>query len=235
MKAHKLLENLEALVAHGQIAIVDADFLEAKIVESQKFEFDFGEFPVLSEEEMRHQIGDLRLPYQLCYFDVPLVGALLARDFDNVVVIQPFIRLPDGRIASPPLALNLLIEKSSGTVIFGSDDIELQSEYSDPEDWFMASIVGLASLVVRGICVLNCTNVDVVDNHGPVALNKKRAKSGKHCTSAQPSLKTPGLSPAQQSVMPRACTFVGVIFEGCLLAQRHGFNHAWLVAQPTAS
>ena len=178
MKAHKAIEGITDFRRRGKFDESALDFFEQKIIESQKFDFDFGEFPVLSEDELQRQVRNLNLPYPLCYFSVPSVGAVLARDHADSVLIQVFIQ-HEGRVGMLPPSMPLVLDKRDGSICCMSEDPEVQKEWHDPSDKGVLVCVGLICLVVRGLSVLNCSNVTVIDNPPPAALNKKRAKSGK--------------------------------------------------------
>ncbi|MDX4957922.1 hypothetical protein [Delftia acidovorans] len=178
MQAHKVLEGLQKIRQSRRFDPSAIDLVEEKLVESQKFEFDFGDFPVLTEQEMSDQIRDLNLPYPLCYFSIPTVGGVLARDHEDCVLVQPFIKHGE-QVGMLPQSMPLLLDKRDGSVCCKSEDPRVQSEWQNPKDDGIKVVVGLIALVVRGLAVLNCTNVHVVDNPPPESLNKKRLRSGK--------------------------------------------------------
>ena len=177
MKAHKVIEALQGM---QQIGLIDksGDVIQEKIALSQKFEFDFGEFPNLSPEEMETQIRDLHLPYPLCFFEIPGVGSVLARDYKDAILIQPFFKI-SGSIATVPPRFTMTVEKSTSRLMCFSNDESLIKDWDSSDNNLEPIVAGLVSLVVRGLSVLNCSNVMCFDNYPPESLNKKRAKSGK--------------------------------------------------------
>lgn len=184
MQAHKVIEALRRL--RGNTMPTDqADLLERKITESIKFEFDFGEFPMLSRETMEDHIDKLRLPFPLCYFEVPGVGALLARENgnDRYILIHPFYYGMYGskEWGTWPPEVMLAICKDDGTIMSLSDDESIQRdlEISFGDEKQATIIGGLPSMVIRGLSVMNCSNVKCIENPPPKFLNKKRAKAGK--------------------------------------------------------
>ena len=178
MKAHKVLDAIDGLKSKGAIDSEIADLISEKLSESQKFEFDFGVFPVLTEEEMSRQISSLNLPYPLCYFSIPTVGGVLARDHHDCVLIQPFMQMGE-RVGVLPPEMPLILDKIDGSLCCRSTNQEILDEWQNPSDKGVIAIVGLVSLVVRGLAVLNCNNVELIENQAPQALNKKRLRSGK--------------------------------------------------------
>lgn len=177
MKAHKVIEALQGMQNAGLIDDL-SEVLQDKVAQSQKFEFDFGLFPSLTQNEMESAIKDLRLPYPLCYFEVPGVGAILARDYKDAILIHPFFKL-GGKIATTPPRFTMTVEKSTSKLACFSNDESLLKEWDSLSNNLGPIVSGLVSLVVRGLSVLNCSNVVCIDNNPPVALNKKRKKSGK--------------------------------------------------------
>ena len=178
MQAHKAIEGLAALRRRGRLDSEIFDLIEKKVVESQKFEFDFGEFPVLTEDEMQRQMQDAKMPYELCFFSIPNIGSLMTREHEDCILLQPFF-IMNGQVGMSPPDMPLLLDKRDGSVCCKSEDPKVQAEWQDPNDKGVMMILSLISLVVRGVSVLNCSNVVCVDNPPPAALNKKRAKSGK--------------------------------------------------------
>ena len=186
MQAHKVIEALQRLRGNPMPA-EQVDLLIQKTTEAIKFEFDFGEFPVFSQETMIDHVDKLRLPFPLCYFEIPGVGAMLARESDNdndrYILIHPFIY---GLFGSKewgtwPLDVILAIDKDRGSVVCLSDDKDIQRDFeisaNDPQHSVI--IAALPSMVIRGLSVMNCSNVTCVENLPPHALNKKRVKNGK--------------------------------------------------------
>lgn len=179
MQAHKALEGIQQLRAKGQyVDQFGLDVIEEKLIESQKFEFDFGEFPVMTPGELESQMMGINLPYLLCYFGLPGVGGVLARDHEDAVLIQVFMRLGD-QVGMLPPNMPIAIDKRDGSICCMNEDPEIQREWTDPKDKGVFAVISLICLVIRGLAVLNCSNVKVVDNPAPDALNRKRAKQGK--------------------------------------------------------
>ena len=184
MQAHKVIEAVRRLRGN-KIPAGQADLLESKITEAVKFEFDFGEFPELSQETMEEHIDKLRLPFPLCYFEIPGVGALLARETtnDRYILIHPFIYGAYGskEWGTWPPEVGLALCKDDKTVLSLSEDESIQRdlEISLGDERQATIILGLPSLVIRGLSVMNCSNVTCVENPPPKFLNKKRAKAGK--------------------------------------------------------
>lgn len=184
MQAHKAIEAVRRL--RGNPMPTDqAELLERKITEAVKFEFDFGEFPVLSQEAMEDHIENLRLPFPLCYFEIPGVGALLARENgnDRYILVHPFLYGLYGskEWGTWPPEVMLAICKDTGTLISLSEDESIQRdlEKSCGDEQQATIISALPSMVIRGLSVMNCSNVKCMENPPPKFLNKKRAKHGK--------------------------------------------------------
>lgn len=177
-QAHKVLESLEKIKRSGRFGAEVMDLIARKLTESQKFELDFGEFPVMTEKEMQKQIKDLNLPYELSYFSVPTVGGVLARDRIDDVLLQVFLS-KGAEIGILPPTLVMVLDKQNGEIVAVTEDqrmLDLWHEANDPE---IMAVCGLIGLVIRGLAVLNCSNVTWSDNPAPAALNKKREKAGK--------------------------------------------------------
>lgn len=177
MQAHKALEGLQKIRNKGVFDVAILDLLEEKLTESQKFEFDFGEFPVMSEKELNAQVQRLNLPYVLCYFGVPRVGGILARDNKDWIMLQVFMQRGTEVGVLPP-QVRMFFDKRDGNLRIESEHPHITEELLTNDPAIVAASC-LAGLVVRGLSVLNCSNVAVVDNQPSMALNKKRLKSGK--------------------------------------------------------
>lgn len=178
MKAHKAIDGVEDLKRSGRMDHEIADILTAKIAESQKFEFSFGDFPVFSADEMQSQLQEVRLPYPLCYLEIPTVGAVLAREHENALLVHPFLTF-GGKVGTLPPEMMLLVDKRDGSICCHGDDPALQAEWRDPKDQGVIAVVSLICFAIRGLAVLNCSNVVCVENAPPSALNRKRMKSGR--------------------------------------------------------
>lgn len=184
MKAHTAIECLHNLRRLGQMPGDQADLLIRKISESVKIQFDFGDYPQMKEAALHEHVGKLHLPFPLCYFEIPHVGGLLAREIareDEYILIHPFLQKADGQHGTWPPEVLLAIDKNKCGVVSLSEDPAIQKDMatSAHNEKHRAIISGLPSLVILGLAVLNCTNVVMVDNPEPVALNKKRLKHGK--------------------------------------------------------
>lgn len=182
MNAHKVIEMLREMKAAKIMEADHADFLSDKVYNSVKFEFDFGNIPEYSENEADEIFSKLRLPFPLCYFDIPGIGSLLAFEVDGVsqfIMIHPFFRT-QGKLATFPVNVLLAIDKSSNSIVSLNKNKSMQDDIEKEllRDGALL-LTGIPSLVVRGLSVLNCSNVICVDNHPSSALNKKRAKHGK--------------------------------------------------------
>lgn len=188
MNAHKVIESLRKMGFSGKIPKLAADHMEHVLARAAKFEFDFGEFPVLDESDMLGVIERLRLPFEVCYFEVPGCGAVLMREAsisdggntDEVLLFQPFLRSPSGADwGTTPPEMMLAIDRDTGMLRCLAQDDDLRRAFLAQPDKGLTPIMMLVSLVVRGLMVLNCSNVHCVDNPPPAALNKKRERSGK--------------------------------------------------------
>lgn len=181
MKAHKVVEALQGLQATGQVDAQVAELLIEKIAQSQKFLFDFGEFPTISEAEMEDAIEQLRLPYPLCYFEISTIGALLARETGDAVILQGFLQTPSG-IGITPVDFLTVTDKHTKSISYyavgkgGEEAINAWNAEDNPYAFVYLSII---SLLIRGLTVLNCSNVHCIDNPPPAQLNKKRLKNGR--------------------------------------------------------
>jgi hypothetical protein len=183
MQAHKLVEALGNMKTMGIMPPKVVDMAMTKITESVKFEFDFGDFPVFDRETMDEHVAKLKLPYPLCYFEVPNSGAILAfQAVDSPLIpLILFLKHPEkGWMVLPPSDC-LCIDTETSKLVCLSDDPEVQRAFkvTIADEKETAIITALPSFVIRGLAVMNCSNVVCVDNEPPAALNKKRSKSGK--------------------------------------------------------
>ena len=185
MQAHKVIEMLKQIHSNSLTDAhkFQAELLIRKVTDAVKFEFDFGEFPVFSPDEMDSHIDRLRLPCPLCYFEIPTVGALLAVEINdsNLILIHPFIYGMFGskKWGTWPVEILLAIDKDAHSVISLSEDESIQHDFEVSCKKHPELIGGISSMVIRGLSVMNCSNVKCVDNQPPTTLNKKRIKSGK--------------------------------------------------------
>lgn len=182
MNAHRVIETLHHMRDIGMMDAESADLLARKVAESVKFVLDFGEFPKFDQERMEAEVRDLRLPFPLCCFEVPDVGLLLAREAgEDTILVHPFYRLPGGAWGTVPLEVLLYLDKTTASVGTLSEDPEIQNdlETAAADAKQSAWMTALVSFMVRGLSVLNCSNVVTVENPAPAALNKKRSKAGK--------------------------------------------------------
>jgi hypothetical protein len=188
MNAHKVIISLKNMGNSGVIPMEYAEFMIRKIHDSIKFEFDCDNTPHMRTSALEPLIGTIRLPYKLCYFDIPGIGSLLAseiNDAERYIAIHPFFKWENGaEIATFPIEFMLAIDKETQSITSLSKDeqvIERINKLIDslnPKD-YEHFIIGLPMLVLGYLAVLNCSNVTCVDNHPSPALSKKRAKNGK--------------------------------------------------------
>lgn len=179
MKAHRALEMVDRMESANLLDSAMAERIVDGLVTSQKFELCLDDLPSMSNNEMKMFAMGANLPFHLTYFDIPGVGGLLARDYADAFLIQPFFDVDSVRGMAPP-ELQLALVKDDFGIMCGSGDQYWKDEWAKSED---SSLVKLTSYMVKVVivtlAVLRCNNVEAVDNAPPVALNKKRVKNGK--------------------------------------------------------
>ena len=184
MKAHHVIESIRRLSGNG-IKEHHADMLEHCVSKSIKFKFYYVSLPDMSLKLMNEFIDKIRLPFPLCYFEIEGVGAMVARelDGDEYILFHPFyFNLSEAKsISTFDPELSFVICKDSKKISTLSNDQnvlrDLESIFNDETSFSIVS--GILEMVVCGLSVMNCSNVECVENKPPEALNKKRNKSGK--------------------------------------------------------
>jgi hypothetical protein len=188
MKAHKAIELLRQYQENYNWDADTCSYIEDQIISSVKFQLDLGSPYNGKPGELDKNIQSLRLPFPLCYFDVPGVGGILVKDNLNHVVIQPFLKIDvaehEGATVTQSLDvcmnpdLALVVDKESTSLGTFAQGKELE-KFRNLGRKFEVYISNLFCYVVHGLQILNCSNVQTVDNPPPEALNKKRLRSGK--------------------------------------------------------
>lgn len=183
MQVHKAIELLQGLTKEGKLFKGLSEMLIGKLMESEKFEFDFEEFPngCKSVEEFDEVMKNIKLPYELCYFEVPNFGSILAFHphlKNRHIKLQIFYYNTKKQWSFLDPCDQLCIDLETGLIQSYSEDPKVRDLYSEnsKENELTTHII---NLVVRGLSVLNCSNIVTKNNLPDDKLNKKRIKNGK--------------------------------------------------------
>lgn len=179
MKAHAAIEMLERMKSFGSIPATVAEDLEAAIVGSQKFALQMDDLPPMRYSDLVEFAKDARLPFRTTYFEIPGVGALLAKEYADAFLLQPFFSI-NGEIGMAPPAMRIALLKDGMGLVCGSSDAELRQKWDKASNSSIKEATSFMSkVVVATLAVLRCNNIVVRDNLAPAALNKKRERNGK--------------------------------------------------------
>src|ERR1035437_9381342 len=74
MNAHKVIESIRS---DSDLSKDEFNYLFENLVPSIKFEIDLEVAPEFSDDEMTAQMQILKMPFPVCYFEIPNYGALL--------------------------------------------------------------------------------------------------------------------------------------------------------------
>lgn len=184
MQVHKLIELLNGLVAERKLPLNISKIIIEKLFKSEKFEFDFGEFPneCKTVEEFDELVKQTKLPFPLCFFEIPNFGSVLAYHSTlnpKLIKLQVFYYNIKKQWSLLDPADQVVIDLINGTINTTSPNPEIQTLYNDENSKEIKLTAVIINLVIRGLSVLNCSNVICLDNEPSKALNKKRIKNGK--------------------------------------------------------
>lgn len=182
MISHKIIEVVKYRNSTGHIAKTDAEFLISKIVDSVKFEFnveiettDSVKWIAATNDEIKPLSSECKMPFPLCYLEVPNLGIVLADQFVNgEIKVTLFLNYRQGWGIYPP-KYNLFLDLKNKKLISKSDNFTLRGEFESIAD----KLSVFSFLLMKGLSALNCSNVVYVDNEPSEPLNKKRIKNGK--------------------------------------------------------
>ena len=168
MQAHKFIELLDGLKKTGQIEEPVAALLSEQIAASVKFEFDFGHYPEYHGESMKQITASFKLPFPLCFFILPNTGAILAKQFSNnpLIPLLIFLKHPEkGWILIPPTD-NICLDTENACIYPLSEDPSVLKAYEDAalSEKDSLIITAMPSFMIRGVEIMNCSNVICRDN-----------------------------------------------------------------------
>lgn len=182
MNAHKIIDYLDILSVQDPSVIKITNFFKHKITESIKFYFDFEYFPVLSVDIFNQILAETKLPYPLCYFEIPRCGVILIKEHnDDIFAFQPFLFFKSHGYVMLDPSLCFAIDKKTGFVCSYSENETCRRDFKEiiHDKKYGAMILSLVSFVIRGITLLSCKNVSIEQHNPPAKLNKARQKRGK--------------------------------------------------------
>lgn len=193
MNAHKAIEALQGFAEAKLFPVEVCEFFIQKIEEAEKFVFEYEAIPSLTEDRLYGALATLRLPYPLCYFEVPSVGSMLILEYDgdkHLMPVQMFIPIGGNQWLISDPDLHLAIDKKKHALVSTRGELSTISDPKIANRWLkmiqesgheeeIRWLVVMPNLVIRGLAALNCSNVRTVDNPPPAALNKKRLRAGK--------------------------------------------------------
>ena len=187
MKAHTVVSCLLDAIKQKKGDPEDLEILVDAVRHSIKFKIDIDSVPEITPEQYQEIIKTIQLPFEVCYFEIPQIKtALVLGQPDDFRYIQmlPFFNFSSDKnqIFSLHAKMFLAIEREKeGRITTLTDDKKYIKEVEElfGERELMDVIFAAIYTVISGLNLLNCNNIELVDNPAPAALNKKRIKKGK--------------------------------------------------------
>jgi hypothetical protein len=186
MQAHKAIELAQKVYASGDFTSRLMQHMESEIHNSIKFQFDKDDCVSVGNIKFNEAMATLKLPYPLTFIDIDKIGSILAYDdggrYIRLVLMYDRVRFTnetdeDYRPVLLKPEIQLALDREDPSLVSLTKDATLipvvQTYLGDQ------MILGMVACLVTGMAILNCSNVDTMDNEPSAALNKKRARNGK--------------------------------------------------------
>ncbi|RLA17455.1 MAG: hypothetical protein DRQ62_14945 [Gammaproteobacteria bacterium] len=179
MNAHKLIEFIENYQPKDDQQANDmlylADLIDP-VKSSIKFQYD-GDLIPFNEREMLQLAKEVKLPYELCYFEFYGSSILAREHVDDCILFQVFFNLPGKNWLIIPPKIMLVLDTTIGR-IFPLKNQQLFSEISKEKQ--LAELIGATvGFMIRFLVAFNCSNTYIENNSPSIKLQKSRIKKGK--------------------------------------------------------
>jgi len=154
--------------------------IKKKLRDSIKFKLD-QEFPTMSNEEMMEAIKEIKLPYPCCFFDLADTGVsvLCEQVSDENIWYQSFFTRGERATALDP-RWECSIDLEDGGIVSHTGVKEYSERWAAGKlnDVEKMMLVAAPSFMVRGLQVLNCSNVVQIINKPSKVKNQIRRSRG---------------------------------------------------------